>query len=183
MGASCYVGVSAPAGPAIVRARYVHDGCPSSLIPQLRGIWATATRCDTNALIEAVLAHDWAYLRSDITPDTQSLPGQHPIPGVGMTVDATDPEPATVFPLHRAVDLGASWIYLINPTDSTITAHSGDGEPLGIHRLNDPAKREENPARRLHAAHLLSWHAAPGGHTVTRAHPRHHLAMGCRRTG
>ncbi|WP_433688011.1 hypothetical protein ACQP0I_04130 [Micromonospora carbonacea] len=183
MGTPCYVGVSDPAGPAIVRARYVHDGCPSSLIPQLRGIWATTTRRDTNTLIEAVLAHDWAYLRSDTTPNTRSLPGQHPISGVGMTLDATDPEPATVFPLHRAVDLGASWIYLINPADSTIAVHSGDGEPLGTHRLDDPAKPEENPARRLHAACLFSRHAASGGHTVTRVRPRRRLAMGCRRTG
>ncbi|WP_431893260.1 hypothetical protein [Micromonospora haikouensis] len=149
-------------------------------IPQLRGIWATTTCCDTNALIEAVLAHDWAFLRFDITPDTPSLPGQHSVAGVGMTLDDTDPEPATVFPLHRAADLGASWIYLIGPADSTVTVHSGDGEPVGIHRL---AKKEERPVRRPHAACLFSRHVASGGHIVTRVRRRHRLAMGCRRTG
>ncbi|WP_243715105.1 hypothetical protein [Micromonospora sp. KC207] len=183
MGTPCYVGVNAPAGPAIVRARYIHDGCPSSLIPQLRGIWAATTRRDTNALIEAVLAYDWAYLRSDITPDTQSLPGQNSVAGIGMTLGDTDPEPATVFPLHRAVDLGASWIYLINPADSTVTVYGGDGDPVGIHRLHDPTEPEERPARRPHAACLFPRHAAPGSHTLTPARPRHRLAMGCRRTG
>ncbi|MFC8845833.1 MULTISPECIES: hypothetical protein [unclassified Micromonospora] len=183
MGAPCYVGVSDPAGPAVVRARYIHDGDPTMFIPQLRGIWATTARRDTNALIEVVLAHDWAYLRFDITPDTPSLPGQHSVAGVGMTLGDTDPEPATVFPLHRAADLGTSWIYLVNPADSTVTVHGGDGEPVGIHRLHDPAEREERPARRPHAACLFSRHAASGGHIVTRVRPRRHLAMGCRRTG
>ncbi|MFI2663426.1 hypothetical protein [Micromonospora carbonacea] len=179
MGTPCYVGVSDLAGPAIVRARYVHDGHPTMLIPQLRGIWATTTRRDTNALIEVVLAHDWAYLRSDITPDTHLLPGQHPVAGVGMTLGDTDPEPAAVFPLHRAADLGTSWIHLINPADSTVTVHSGDGEPVGIHRLGDPAKQQKSPG----AACLFSRHAASGGHTVMRARRRHRLGMGCRRTG
>ncbi|WP_018588554.1 hypothetical protein [Salinispora arenicola] len=136
MGTPCYVGAADPAQPTIVRARYVHfDGYPSSLIPQLRGIWATTSRRDTNALIDAVLAHDWDYLGPDLIPDPQPFAGQHHVAGVGMTLDDTAPEPLTVFPLSRAVDLVASWIYVINPADDTVTVHSGDGEPVGVHSL------------------------------------------------
>ncbi|QOC89706.1 hypothetical protein [Micromonospora craniellae] len=137
MGTPCYVGAADPARPTIVRARYVHfDGYPSSLFPQLRGIWATTTRRDTSALIDAVLAHDWDYLGPDVTADTRPVfSGQRPIAGVGMTLDDTTPEPLTVFPLTRAVDLVASWIYVINPADDTVTVHNGDGEPVGVHNF------------------------------------------------
>ncbi|ROO52841.1 hypothetical protein EDC02_7785 [Micromonospora sp. Llam0] len=136
MGTPCYVGAADPARPTIVRARYVHfDGNPSSVIPQLRGIWATTTRRDTRALIDAVLAHDWDYLGPDLAPDPRPVTGQHHVAGVGMTLDDTDPEPLTVFPLSRAVDLVATWIYVINPVDDTVTVHSGDGEPVGVHHL------------------------------------------------
>lgn len=52
-----------------------------------------------------------------------------------MTFDDTEPEPATVFPLSRAVDLDASWIYVISPADDTVTVHTGDGDPVGVHSL------------------------------------------------
>ncbi|SCL17764.1 hypothetical protein [Micromonospora inyonensis] len=136
MGTPCYVGATDPDQPTIVRARYVHfDGYPASLIPQLRGIWANTTRRDTTALIDAVLAHDWEYLGPDVIEGTHSFPDQHPVAGVGMTLDDSDPEPATVFPLSRAIDLAASWIYVINPADNTVMVHSGDGEPVGAHPL------------------------------------------------
>jgi hypothetical protein len=137
VGTPCYVGATDPDQPTIVRARYVHfDGNPSSLISQLRGIWAQTTRRDTSALIDAVLAHDWDYLRPDPIPGTRPFPGQHLVVGVGLTLDDTEPEPITVFPLSRAIDLVASWIYVINPADDTVTVHSGDGEPVGVHPLN-----------------------------------------------
>ncbi|WJK33148.1 hypothetical protein [Solwaraspora sp. WMMA2065] len=136
MGTPCYVGAADPARPAVVRARYVHvNGNPSSVIPHLRRIWATTTRRDTHALIDAVLAHDWDHLGPDPTPDPRPTPGQHHVRGVGMTLDDTDPEPLTVFPLSLAVDLVATWIYVINPADDTVTVHSGDGEPVGVHHL------------------------------------------------
>ncbi|SCL26082.1 hypothetical protein GA0070616_3235 [Micromonospora nigra] len=137
MGHPCYVGATEPAQPGIVRARYVHvDGHPSSLIPRLRGIWARTARRDTTALIDAVLAHDWAYLGPDVTCGPPSLAGRHPVAGVGMTLDDTSAEPTTVFPLSRAIDLDASWIYLIDPADDTVTVHSDDGEPVGAYPLH-----------------------------------------------
>ncbi|MGW3890480.1 hypothetical protein ACWD69_17470 [Micromonospora chokoriensis] len=136
MGAICYVSAIDPAQPSIVHARYVHfDGYPLPLIAHLRRIWATTARRDTQALIDAVLAHDWYYLRSDVTPDTRSLPHQHPVVGVGVTFDDTESEPAAVFPLSRAVDLDASWIYVINPADDTVIVHTGDGDPVGVQSL------------------------------------------------
>lgn len=137
MGTPCYVGAADPAQPSIVRARYVHaDGYPSSLVPQLRGIWASTAHRDTTALINAVLAHDWDHLEADVTPGRASMPGRHPVAGVGVTLDNTSQEPATVFPLHRASDLAASWIYLINPADDTVTVHSDDGDPVGAYPLD-----------------------------------------------
>ncbi|WP_433458408.1 hypothetical protein [Micromonospora sp. CA-248212] len=136
MATICYVSAIGPAQPGIVHARYVHfDGCPLALIAHLRGIWATTARRDTQALIDAVLAHDWYYLGSDVTPDTRSLPHQHPVGGVGVTFDDTEPEPLTVVPLSRALDLDASWIYVISPADDTVAVHTGDGDPAGVHRL------------------------------------------------
>ncbi|MEU9505329.1 hypothetical protein AB0D32_03470 [Micromonospora sp. NPDC048170] len=147
MGTPCYVGTTDPTQPGIVRARYVHfDGYPSSLIPQLRGIWAHAARRDTSLLIDAVLAHDWDHLGPDTTTSTPSMPDQHPVAGVGMTLDDSDPEPATVFPLSRAGDLTASWIYLINPADNTVIVHSGDGEPVGVHPLDWPHHQKNETA-------------------------------------
>lgn len=137
MGTPCYVGATDPAQPTIVRARYVQfDGYPSSLIPQLCGIWARTTRRETSGLIDAVLAHDWEYLGPDVTLSTRSWSGQHPVAGVGMTLDDSQPEPVTVFPLSHASDLVASWIYVINPADDTVTVHSGNGDPLGVHPLD-----------------------------------------------
>jgi hypothetical protein len=54
---------------------------------------------------------------------------------VGMTLDDIDPEPLTVFPVSRAIDLGASWIYVIGPVDDTVTVHAGDGESVGVRCL------------------------------------------------
>ncbi|WP_371409319.1 hypothetical protein OG423_05565 [Micromonospora zamorensis] len=136
MGTICYVSAIDAAQPSIVRARYVHfDGYPLAFIAQLRGIWASTARRDTQALIDAVLAHDWFYLGSDVTPDTRSFPHQHPVGGVGVTLDDSEPEPATVFPLSHAVDLDASWIYVISPADDTVTVHTGDGDPVDVHSL------------------------------------------------
>ncbi|MBF9134728.1 hypothetical protein I0C86_38230 [Plantactinospora sp. S1510] len=136
MGTPCYVGTADPAQPTIVRVRYVlFDGYPSSLIPQLRAIWASTARRDTSALIDAVLAHDWEYLGPDLASGIQPFPNQHRVAGVGTTLDDTSAEPVTVFPLSCASDLVASWIYLINAADDTVAVYSGDGEPVGVHSL------------------------------------------------
>ncbi|MEV6377653.1 hypothetical protein [Micromonospora musae] len=174
MDTSCYVSANDPTQPSVLRARYVHfDAYPLALIPRLRGIWAKIARHDTHALIDAILADDWFYLESDVTPDTRSFPNQHPVRGVGVTFDDAEPEPVTVFPLSRAVDLGASWIYVINPTDHTVTAHTGDGDPVGVHPLGPPAPRRATvlPDR---AYPLVHRHATPPrAPTVRPYHARH----------
>ncbi|MEV0005654.1 hypothetical protein AB0H28_25685 [Micromonospora sp. NPDC050980] len=174
MDTSCYVSVTDPVQPSIVRARYVHfDGYPLALIPQLRGIWAKTARRDTHALIDAVLAHDWFYLGFDITRNTRSFPNQHPVRGVGVTLDDA-PEPVTVFPLSRAVDLGASWIYVISPTDDTVSVHTGDGDPVGVHPLGSPATRRTTvlPDR---ACPLVQRHATPSRAPMARPYRARHL--------
>lgn len=176
MGNRCYVGTTEPARPAIVRARYVHfGGYPSALIPQLRGVWACHTRRDTSALIDAILAHDWFYLGSHVIPGTPSFPGQHPVAGVGVTLDDTFLEPATVFPLSRAIDLGVSWIYLINPADDTVTVHSGDGDRVGVHPLGYPLGQENVPAMPSPAPCLVPREATAGRATAPRSRRTCHL--------
>ncbi|MGC4815090.1 hypothetical protein ACLQ29_31635 [Micromonospora sp. DT228] len=171
----CYVSATDPVRPSIVRARYVHfDGYPLALIPQLRGIWTKTARRDTHALIDAVLAHDWYYLGSDVTPDTRSFPNQHPVRGVGVTLDDAEPEPVTVFPLSRAVDLDASWIYVINPTDHTITAHTGDGDPAGVHPLGSPATRRTTALPDRASPHVQR-HVTPSRAPTTRPYRARHL--------
>ncbi|MEU4555730.1 hypothetical protein [Micromonospora violae] len=175
MGSTCYVCATDPVRPSIVRARYVRfGGYPAALIAQLRGIWATTARRDTHALIDAVLAHDWFYLGFDVTPDTRSVPNQHPVRGVGVTLDDADPEPVTVFPLSRAVDLDASWIYVINPADHTVTAHTGDGDPVGVHPLGSPAspRRAVLPDR---ACPLVPRHTTPSRAPTARPYRARHL--------
>ncbi|BCJ65663.1 hypothetical protein [Polymorphospora rubra] len=143
MGTPCYVGTASPHQPHLIHARYVHfDGYPSSLLARLRGIWAGVARRDTNALTGAVLAHDWEYLDPAVTATTPCGPGgiptQRPVAGVGMTLGTGEPggfEPVTVFPLSLATDLGAAWIYVIDPASGTVAVYTGDGEPAAIHPL------------------------------------------------
>ncbi|MGI5214828.1 hypothetical protein [Plantactinospora sp. CA-290183] len=140
MGTPCYVGFTDPDRPETVHARFVQfDGNPGSLIPQLRGIWTTTASRDTKALIDAVLAHDWEYLAPDISPSCVPGPagfsGQRPIAGVGMTLGDVGPQSLTLFTLDRTIDLGASWIYLINAADNNVAVHSGSGELVGVHSL------------------------------------------------
>jgi hypothetical protein len=141
---SCYVGAADPHNPHLVRARYVHsDGHPHRMIETLHHIWATTAHLSTTTLIEVILAHDWDYLDACTDAGTTSgLSGQYPVVGVGMTLAATtpggslaDPEPVSVFPLSRAGELDAAWIYLLDPATDTATVHTDDGEPVGVHPL------------------------------------------------
>jgi hypothetical protein len=140
---SCYVGVADPHNPHLVHTRYVHsDGHPHRLIETLCQIWATTAHRSTTTLIEAIVAHDWAYLDASTDAAAFGFAGQYPVPGIGMTLAATnpggslaDPEPVNVFPLSRAGELDAEWIYLLDPATDTVTVHTDDGEPVGVHPL------------------------------------------------
>ncbi|WP_319461458.1 hypothetical protein [Micromonospora sp. RTP1Z1] len=145
MSTRCYIGTTDPHRPHLVHARFVlFDGHPAAVIPALAGIWTGHARHDTRALIAAVVAHDWAYLDPTITAaPTCGFAGQHPVPGVGMTLASTSsdgtveaPEPVTVFPLSQAAHLDGLWIYLIDPTAARVTVHTDDGEPVAHYHLD-----------------------------------------------
>jgi hypothetical protein len=132
----CYVGVLDTT--RLVRARFVHrHGHPTAIVPALARIWATPTARDTTGLIRAVLAHDWAYLDPDPAPPTTKGLCCRLVPGVGVPAhDRTgNCEPAARFPLWRAADLDAAWVYLIHPHDDTVAVHSDDGDLTGTYPL------------------------------------------------
>jgi hypothetical protein len=133
-----YVGIHDPDQPGQVRLRYVHnDGNPWYMIKTLRKIWAGAAARDTNRLITLLLAQDWDDLDPDTTDSGTSSPptGRQPIPGVGMTLAATNgdgqilpPRPVTVVALTAVADLGVLFIYLLDPRTDTVIAHYRTGE-------------------------------------------------------
>jgi hypothetical protein len=53
-------------------------------------------------------------------------------PGNGEVLDE---EPLRVFPLEQSDRLGVAWIYLIDEDTATLTVHTGDGQPVGLHSL------------------------------------------------
>ncbi|MBM0255854.1 hypothetical protein [Micromonospora sp. 4G55] len=141
MSTHCYVGATDPDNPHLVHARFVLSaGHPSVVLPTLAAIWAGHARQDTRALITAILATDWEHLDPDITA-TSGFAGQHPVPGVGMTLAATTdsiadaPEPVTVFPLCHAGHLDVEWIYLVDPGTDTIAVHTDDGSRIARYPL------------------------------------------------
>ncbi|MEV0430584.1 hypothetical protein [Micromonospora sp. NPDC050495] len=143
MSSHCYVGVIEPDQPHLAHARAVLiDGHPSVVLPALAAIWAGHTHYDTRALAAAVLACDWEYLDPRITADSRrALPGQHPVPGVGMSLAPTGgmpaaPEPLTVFPLSHARHLDVEWIYLIDADTATVAVHTDDGSPVARYALS-----------------------------------------------
>ncbi|KUL31425.1 hypothetical protein ADL15_22070 [Actinoplanes awajinensis subsp. mycoplanecinus] len=145
MSTHSYVGVRDPDQPGQVRIRYVHsDGYPAGLIPAVRQIWATAARRDTRRLITLLLEHDWYYLNGETTATGRPpFAGEQPIPGVGMTLAATDfttgqvvpPAPVTVVALTAIGGLDAQWFYLLDPAVNTIGVHIIDGTLAGIRPL------------------------------------------------
>ncbi|MFF4893394.1 hypothetical protein [Micromonospora chersina] len=145
MSSHCYVGITEPDHPRLAHARFVLcDGHPSAMLPSLATIWAGHARYDTRALVTAILACDWQYLHPDITAATPSgLAGQHPVPGVGMTLASTCAdgtvdvlEPLTVFPLSHARHLDVEWIYLLDPDTATVAVHTDDGSPVARYPLS-----------------------------------------------
>jgi hypothetical protein len=137
-----YVGVRDPEQPGLVQLRYVHsDGCPSHLVPTLRMIWAGAAAGDTHRLVTSLLAHDWDYLTLETTVggDSPLFAGAQLIPGVGVTLAASNgdgqvlpPEPVTVVALTATGDLDAQWIYLL---DLGTVHTSGGGDIVGREQL------------------------------------------------
>jgi hypothetical protein len=113
-------------------------------MPTLRGIWAGAARHDTHRLATLLLEHDWDYLDLEMTDGSNSTPfaGEELVPGVGMTLAATNgdgrvlpPEPVTVVALAATGDLDAQWIYVIDPSTDTITVHTPGGDVVGTEPL------------------------------------------------
>ncbi|MEV4813879.1 hypothetical protein [Micromonospora avicenniae] len=141
MSTHCYVGAIRPDNPHLVHARFVlFDGHPAVVLPTLATIWANHNHHDTTALITTILAHDWEYLDADITATIRSpLPGQRPLPGVGMTLasEVDPPEPVTVFPICHARHLDAGWIYLIDAGTASIRVHTSDGTPVATYHLDN----------------------------------------------
>ncbi|MGS2619303.1 hypothetical protein ACVCAH_32985 [Micromonospora sp. LZ34] len=154
MSTRCYVGTTDPHQPHLVHARFVlFDGYPTAVVGALAGIWANHARRNAHVLVAAVLAHDWEYLDPTITAAaTSGFAGQHPVPGVGMTLTATSPdgtveapEPVSVFPLSQAAHLDVAWIYLIDPATDAVTVHTDDGEPTARYRLDACATSKPSP--------------------------------------
>ncbi|MET8837554.1 hypothetical protein ABZV78_27075 [Micromonospora sp. NPDC004540] len=145
MSSHCYVGITEPDHPRLAQARFVLcDGHPSAMLPSLAAIWARHAHYDTRALVTAILACDWQYLDPDITAATHSpFAGQHPMPGVGMTLASTctdetvdAPEPVTVFPLSHARHLDVEWLYLLDPDTATVAVHTDDGSLVARYPLS-----------------------------------------------
>ena len=131
-----YIGILDPQRH-LVRARYVSaEGHPAGMVDALRRIWATTASGDTTRLITTVLAHDWDRLDPTITPITQSgRPDRLPVTGVGIALTDDEPEPPCAFPLSQARLLDVDWIYLLDPCADTVTIHTDDGDPVGVHPL------------------------------------------------
>ena len=152
----CLIGVSDPYRPDLVRARSIdRGGHPRIMLPTLRRLWNAAGR-DSTRLATRLLAHDWHYL-DPATPTTaapssgtaatahgrpQGLIGRQVIAGIGITHAAAapigvsaDPEPVTVVPLAHLDALDATWLYLLSPTEDSITVHTGDGSHVSRHLL------------------------------------------------
>ena len=152
----CLIGVSDPHRPDLVRARSIdRGGHPRVMLPTLRRLWSAAAR-DSTRLATRLLAHDWHYL-DPATPTTapaptgaaatahrrsQGLIGRQLIAGIGITHAAAgpdgvtaDPEPVTVVPLAHLEALDATWLYLLSPTEDSITVHTGDGSLVSRHLL------------------------------------------------
>ncbi|MEU1606053.1 hypothetical protein [Micromonospora matsumotoense] len=140
MSTHCYIGAITPENPQRVQARVVlYDGHPAVVLPALAAIWTGHAHRNTQALITAILAHDWVQLDPDVT--VSPLAGQQRVPGVGTALNsapgvaAVDPEPVTVFPLCHARHLDAPWIYLLHPDVDTVTVHTTDGTRVATYPL------------------------------------------------
>jgi hypothetical protein len=78
--------------------------------------------------------------------------------------------------------IGASWIYLIDPADDTVTAHSDD-DPAGVHQLGRPPDQNDEPAAPGPAPRPVPRQARPGRATTARARRTRHLGIGHLGTG
>ena len=138
----CLVGTVDPDAPSTARVRYIHaDGHPAYMLPALYLIWSRTCGRDTTALVEALLAHQWSYLGADVTDHTAAtFPGEHPIPGVGMVSEFDADSQIGRLPLNGAADGDARWVYLIDPTATTIAVHDADDltTPVDTHRIATP---------------------------------------------
>ena len=119
----------------LVTARYLRaEAHPTTLVDQVRRIWATGAHRDTNTLVTQILAHDWDHLdaAATIPPDRH---GRHLVPGIGIAFTDGDPQPCA-FPLAHAGFLDADFVYVIDPQTHTVTVHTDDGQPAGTHPLS-----------------------------------------------
>ncbi|WP_428962980.1 hypothetical protein [Micromonospora fluostatini] len=171
----CYIGVTDPHLPHLVRARFVlRDGHPAAIVPTLARIWADHAGRDTGALVAAILRHDWAYLDTTVRDD-----GRRTVPAVGVPLHGTSSEPVTVFAPRHAADLDVGWVYVIDPATDTVTVHGDDG---GITRCRLDLGRDTPVAHRCPPARprcrARGWraarydrprHAAPGAPPPSRA--------------
>lgn len=159
MSTRCLVGALDADDPATATVRYVHsDGTPDYILPTLDQIWSTTCACDTTALVQALLAHQWSYLGADVTAGTAaSFTGEQPVPGVGMASEFDADSAVDRIPLHARLD-HISWVYLIDPTRHTVAVYDPDSltTPLNVHHLPAPPAPAGNPSGTPQGPDLLT---------------------------
>ncbi|MET7398040.1 hypothetical protein ABZS66_31570 [Dactylosporangium sp. NPDC005572] len=138
----CLIGVTDHRYPHLVHARTVErGGHPHVMLPTLRRIWA-ANGHDSALLAALLLANDWSYLDPGTATTHGNVAARRLIAGIGLVHAASgqdgadvEPEPVAVVPLTTVGELDAAWLYLLDPAEDTVTVHTGDGHPIGRHRL------------------------------------------------
>ncbi|MFY1673958.1 hypothetical protein ACN27G_29065 [Plantactinospora sp. WMMB334] len=133
------IGAISPTRQVVAARPIAQHADPDNVIATLRQMWRDTFARRTSAMLAALLAIDWQYLRAgDAAGHRPAAAAKHAVAGsggIGMPSTRHRQHRPVSFCLAQPGDLAVDWIYLIDPVADTVAVYTGDGRPTALHRL------------------------------------------------